>query len=73
MDTKCEKCQGSAAIAAQTRSFEYEGLLLHCIVFVSSCVICGHRWEDSRYRELNLRHAERACAVASRRQVAPGV
>jgi hypothetical protein len=69
MEAVCEKCQGAAGPAAQMKIFEYEGHPLHCIAFVSSCTICGHRWEDPRYTEVNLHHAERACAAADGRQM----
>ena len=65
MEIVCEKCQGAGAPAAEMKTFEHEGQSLHCIAFVSSCAICGHRWEDPRYADANRRHSERACAVAT--------
>jgi hypothetical protein len=68
MASQCEKCQGEAAPAAQMRTFEFEGQILHCLVFVSSCVICGRRWKVEMHEALNSHHVEEACAVANRRQ-----
>lgn len=56
----CEKCQGAAEPAAQMRTFEYEGQILSCLALVSSCVICGHRWEDDAYAAQNSLFAEQA-------------
>ena len=64
----CEKCQGAAVPAARMRTFEYAGQTLHCLAFASSCIVCGHRWEDERYEAVNLRHVEKACAVATRQE-----
>ena len=62
----CEKCHGAAAPAASMRTFEYAGLTLHCLAFASSCVVCGHQWEDKKYEAVNLRYLKKACAVALR-------
>ena len=64
----CEKCHGAAAPAARMRTFEYAGQTLHCLAFASSCIVCGHQWEDERFEAVNLRHFEKACAVATRQQ-----
>ena len=71
MEAGCKKCNGAGGLAAEMKTFEYEGRVLSCIVFVSSCTICGHCWEDLRYKEINLRHVERACFVADRRLSQP--
>jgi hypothetical protein len=71
MAIPCEKCQGAAEPAAQTRTFEYNGQSLHCLTFVSSCTLCGHRWEDEAYEAVNAHHVEQACAVATSRQHTP--
>jgi hypothetical protein len=67
MESLCEKCLGAAVPAAQMKTFEHEGCTLHCLAFVSSCIVCGHRWQDQRYTELNSHHVERACTVATSR------
>ena len=66
MNSLCEKCQGEGVPAAQMKTFECEGHTLHCLVFVSSCIVCAHRWKDDRYEAVNLHHFEKACAVATR-------
>ena len=67
MTLPCEYC--AAEPAAQMTTFEYEGQVLHCLVFVSSCMICGHRWDDKQYEAVNAQYAEQARAVlAIRRQ-----
>jgi|SRR5664280_7528 len=71
MALSCENCQGAAVPAAQMRTFEFEGQPLHCLAFVSSCIVCGLRWEDERYEAANSHHAERARAVATIRQQPP--
>jgi len=68
MMMSCEKCHGDAAPAARMRTFEYAGQTLHCLAFASSCIVCGHRWEDERYEAVNLRQFEKACAVAIRQR-----
>ena len=69
MALSCEKCQGPAEPAAQMRTFEYEGQTLQCLAFVSSCAVCGHRWEDQTYDTENALFAEQArIAVSTRRQ-----
>lgn len=70
MALSCENCQGAAVPAAQMRTFEFEGKPLHCLAFVSSCIVCGQRWEDERYEAVNLHHTERARAVATTQQQA---
>ena len=65
MALRCEKCKGTAAVGAQSRTFEYEGQTLHCLTFVSSCTVCGYRWTDERYEDINSLEVERACAVAT--------
>lgn len=35
---------------------------------LSSCTLCGHRWEDEAYEAVNAHHVEHACAVATNRQ-----
>ena len=54
--------------AAQMKAFEYEGQTLHCLIFVSSCIVCGHRWKDEIHESMNSHHVEEARAVANRRQ-----
>lgn len=66
MEPVCEKCRGAAAPAAQMKTFEHEGHSLHCIAFVSSCVTCGHQWEDPVYEDTNLRNVEQAVASGHR-------
>jgi hypothetical protein len=67
--TTCEMCHGAAEPAARTRSFEYLGEEVHCLMLVSSCVICGHQWEDETYEVENEQFAEQARAsVFSRMQ-----
>ena len=67
MTLLCEKCGGAAEPAAQLKTFEYEGQSLRCLMFVSSCVVCGHRWKDATYAAANLHHGERARAIAAAR------
>ena len=67
MTLLCEKCGGAAEPAAQLKTFEYEGQSLRCLMFVSSCVVCGHHWKDETYAAANLHHVERACAIAAAR------
>ena len=67
MALQCERCQGAAEPAAQTRIIEYEGQTLHCLALVSSCMVCGHRWEDEKYEAENLLFAEQARAAVSSR------
>lgn len=67
MTLPCEKCQGLAVPAAQMKTFEYEGQTLRCIYLVSSCMVCGHRWEDEMYEAENLLFAEQARAAVSSR------
>jgi hypothetical protein len=67
MALQCEKCQGEAVPAAQMRTFEYEGQTLHCLALVSSCMVCGHRWENATYDAENSLFAEQACAEVSSR------
>ena len=54
--------------AAQMRTFEYEGQTLHCLVFVSSCIVCGHRWKDEIHEAVNSHQVEMARAGANSRQ-----
>ena len=68
MASQCEKCQGTAVPAAQMRTFEYEGNTLRCLFLVSSCMTCGHRWQDDMYETVNWQHAERAREVATHGQ-----
>ena len=68
MALSCEKCQGAAVPAARTRTFEYEGQTLRCLVLVSCCMVCGHQWEDETYESENARFEEEAReAIAQRR------
>lgn len=60
MALSCEKCQGPAVPAARTRTFEYEGQTLRCLVLLSCCMVCGHQWEDDTYNLENARFAEEA-------------
>lgn len=70
MALSCEMCQGAAVPAARTRTFEYEGQTLRCLVLVSRCMVCGHQWEDDTYDIENARFAEEArVAFASKRCV----
>jgi hypothetical protein len=71
MTLLCEKCGGTAEPAAQLKTFEYEGQTLRCLMFVSSCVVCGHHWKDETYAAANLHHVERACAIAAARYRPP--
>jgi len=67
MALSCEKCQGAAVPAARTRTFEYEGQTLRCLVLISCCMVCGHQWEDNTYDIENARFAEEARAVVEAR------
>ncbi len=67
MASFCDKCQGAAEPAAQMRTFEYEGQTLRCLSLVSSCVVCGYRWEDATYDAENALFAEQARAAVSSR------
>ena len=71
MASFCNKCQGAAEPAAQMRTFEYEGQTLRCLSLVSSCIICGHRWEDEMYDAENALFAEQARAAVSSRSSSP--
>ncbi len=63
----CEKCHGAAEPAARMGSFVYLGQTVRCLVLVSSCVVCGHQWEDETYEVENEQFAEQArAAVLSR-------
>ena len=68
MALTCTKCHGAAVPAAQMRTFEHGGQSLSCLVFVSSCIVCGHRWEDETYEAANLDNIEQACAGLASRQ-----
>jgi len=68
MTLPCEYCQSAAELAAQMTTFEYEGQVLQCLVFVSSCMICGFRWDDKRYEAVNAQYVEQARAVSTSRQ-----
>jgi hypothetical protein len=68
MELQCEKCDGTAVLAAQMRSFEHKGRNLSCLVFVSSCVVCGHRWEDATHEAENMLRVKQACAADAARQ-----
>ena len=63
MALMCVKCQGVAVHTAQMRTFEYKGKTLRCIEMLSSCMVCGHQWEDDAYEAENSRHVEVACAA----------
>ena len=67
MASLCEKCQGAAEPAAQLRTFECEGETLRCLELVSSCMLCGHRWEDEAYEIENSQFVEQARAEVLRR------
>jgi len=70
MALSCEKCQGAVAPTARTRTFEYEGRTLRCLVLVSCCVVCGHQWDDDTYEVENARFEEEArTATAQRRHL----
>ena len=71
MASFCDKCQGAAEPAAQMRTFAYEGQTLRCISLVSSCIICGYRWEDEAYDAENELFAEQARATISSRLQSP--
>lgn len=71
MALSCEKCQGAAVPAARTRTFEYEGQTLRCLVLLSCCMICGHQWEDDTYDIENARFAEEARAAFASKRRAP--
>jgi len=65
--TTCEKCHGAAEPAARMRSCEYLSQTVRCLMLVSSCVVCGHQWEDETYQVENGQFAEQArAAVLSR-------
>jgi hypothetical protein len=68
MSLTCEKCQGVAVPAAQMKTFEYKGQTLNYLALVSSCMVCGHRWEDETYEAENSHHVEEARAVVTNRQ-----
>ncbi len=72
MASLCDKCQGAAEPAAQMKTFEYEGRTLNCLVLVSSCKVCGHRWDDETYEIENSLFAEQARAEVSRRLQSAG-
>jgi len=72
MASTCEKCQGTGERTATTRNFPYEGQDLHCLAFVSSCTVCGHRWEDEAYEAENSRQIGQARRVASSRPLMSG-
>jgi hypothetical protein len=61
--SSCEKCHGAAEPAARMKSFEYLGQAVHCLMLVSSCVVCGHQWEDETYEVDNEKFAEQAQAA----------
>ena len=63
MALSCVKCQGLAVPAAQMRTFEYRGQTLRCLELISSCMVCGHRWEDEIYAAENWHHVEKARAA----------
>lgn len=65
MSLTCEVCNGVGERAATTRSFTYKNRELKCLVFVSSCIVCGHRWNAEVHRVENLRQVARACRSAS--------
>lgn len=71
MASFCDKCQGAAEPAAQMRTFEFEGETLRCLSLVSSCIICGYRWEDETYDAENALFAEQARAAVSSRPKPP--
>ncbi len=66
----CEKCQGIGARAAESRTFVCEGHNLRCLAFVSSCVVCGHRWEDQAYQDENFQQVRQTCKAAACRLAA---
>jgi hypothetical protein len=61
----CTKCQGQGIRAARLKNFVAEGQDLRCISFVSSCMTCGHCWEDEVHEAQNSHEQERARKVAS--------
>jgi hypothetical protein len=60
--SQCEKCGGAAEPAARMKSFECLGQTVHCLQLISSCVVCGHQWEDNAYGHENERFEQQACA-----------
>ena len=72
MASLCDKCLGAAEPAAQIKTFEYEGRTLTCLVLVSSCMVCGHRWDDETYEIENSLFAEQARAEVSRQLQSAG-
>lgn len=74
MTRTCEKCHGAAEPAARVRAFEYLGETVRCLNLVSSCIVCGHQWEDDAYDVENAAFVEQAqAAVLSRLQVPSGL
>jgi hypothetical protein len=49
------------------RTIECESQTLHCLVLVSSCMVCGYRWEDDSYDAVNSRSVEQARDVVRRK------
>jgi len=68
MASSCEKCQGAVVPTARTKTFEYEGRTLRCLALVSSCIVCGHQWEDDTYEVENARFEDDARAAAAQRR-----
>jgi hypothetical protein len=64
MTIMCSKCRGVAAPAAQMKTFEFNGQILHCLELVSSCMVCGHHWADETYDVENSHNVEQACLAA---------
>ena len=68
MPLRCTMCQRDAELTAQGRTIDCEGMQLHCLIIVSSCTSCGHRWEDETCRADNLQFFNDAYRRAAVRQ-----
>ncbi len=62
VSARCEKCDGAAEPAARMISFEYLGHTVRCLRLFSSCVVCGHHWEDDAYEHENEQFMQEACS-----------
>ncbi len=56
----CEDCGGPTTPAAQTTTFLYFEQSVRCLKLVSSCVHCGHWWDDDRFDVENELFEEQA-------------
>jgi hypothetical protein len=59
---RCQRCHGPGERRATTRSLEGRRRADRCIVYVSSCAVCGSTWDDDRYSHDNAQEVERAGA-----------